>query len=155
MQNFRQQLFDIPESHFPAFYEHDWDRPGAQDRPSHAKKERHSTSNAEVMYRLQGTALTQARKPYRTVLLVTYDGRVISAQFLWRSTSHLKVDRHIIWYSFLCHSIAQSEKKGVRAIPNSFSYCHEELSGIQNLHRLSFCLINTLLNSAFLRHMYT
>ena len=41
MQNFRQQLlkstkriFDIPESHFPAFYEHNW------DRPSHAKKKR-------------------------------------------------------------------------------------------------------------------
>ena len=39
MQNFRQQLlkttkqlFDILESHFPAFYEHDW------DRSSHAKK---------------------------------------------------------------------------------------------------------------------
>ena len=39
MQNFRQQLlkttkqlFDIPESHFPAFYEHDW------DRSSHGKK---------------------------------------------------------------------------------------------------------------------
>ena len=39
MQNFRQQLlksttrlFDVPESHFPALYEHDL------DRPSHAKK---------------------------------------------------------------------------------------------------------------------
>ena len=34
MQNFSQQvlksttqLFDIPESNFPAFYEHNWDRP--------------------------------------------------------------------------------------------------------------------------------
>lgn len=41
MQNFRQQLlkstkrlFDIPESHFPAFYEHNW------GKPSHAKKKK-------------------------------------------------------------------------------------------------------------------
>ena len=46
MQNFRQQLlkttkqlFDIPESHFPAFYEHDW------DRPSHAKKKQQQQTN--------------------------------------------------------------------------------------------------------------
>ena len=97
MQNFRQQLlkstkrlFDIPESHFPAFYEHNW------GRSSHAKKkEKHSSSNAEVMYRRQWMALAQARKPYLTVLLFTYDGRVISAQFLWQSASRLKVDRHI------------------------------------------------------------
>ena len=46
MQNFRQQLlkttkqlFDIPESHFPAFYEHDW------DRSSHAKKKKQQQTN--------------------------------------------------------------------------------------------------------------
>ena len=46
MQNFRQQLlkttkqlFDIPESHFPAYYEHDW------DRSSHAKKKKQQTNN--------------------------------------------------------------------------------------------------------------
>ena len=84
MQNFRQQLlkttkqiFDFPERHFPAFYEHNW------ERPSHAKKnEKHSSSNAEVMYRRQRMALAQARKPYLTVLLFTYDRRVISVQFL-------------------------------------------------------------------------
>ena len=64
MQNFRQQLlkttkqlFDIPESHFPAFYEHDW------DRSSHAKKK---TTNKQL--------------PYRTGLLFTvfaHDGMVI------------------------------------------------------------------------------
>ena len=57
MQNFRQQLlkttkqlFDFPESHFPAFYEHDW------DRPSHAKKK---------------TTTTNKQLPYRTGLLFT------------------------------------------------------------------------------------
>ena len=46
MQNFKQQLlkttkklFDIPESNFPEFYEHDW------DRPSHAKKKQQQTNN--------------------------------------------------------------------------------------------------------------
>ena len=49
MQNFRQQLlkttkqlFDIPESHFPAFYEHDW------DRPSHAKKKNNNKQTTTV-----------------------------------------------------------------------------------------------------------
>ena len=39
--------------------------------------------------------------------------------------------------------MAQSEQKGVHAIPNSFSYRHddEELSCILNLHRLSFVLL--------------
>ena len=85
------RLFVTPESHFPAFYEHNW------DRPSHAKKkkEKHSSSNAEAMYRRQRTALAQARKSYRTILLFTYDGRVISAHFLWLSASRLKVDRRI------------------------------------------------------------
>ena len=67
MQTFRQQLlkttkqlFDIPESHFPAFYEHDW------DRPSHAKKKTTTTTNKQL--------------PYRTGLLFTvfaHDGMVI------------------------------------------------------------------------------
>ena len=64
MQNFRQQLlkstkqlFDIPESNFPAFYEHNW------DRPSHAKKKQQ-----------------QQQLQYRTGLLFTvftHDGMVI------------------------------------------------------------------------------
>ena len=50
MQNFRQQLlkttkqlFDIPESHFPAFYEHDW------DRPSHAKKKNNNNKQTTTV----------------------------------------------------------------------------------------------------------
>jgi len=144
MQNFRQQLlkstkrlFHIPESNLPAFYENDW------DRPSHAKKK--SSHNAEVLYRIQRIALTQARKPYRTGLLFTHDGMLISAQFHWRTARPLKVDRHISDIAFCATLWRRVNRKVFMLSPtHSFHigmknypvYCRHSL----NLHRFFFVL---------------
>ena len=118
------------------------------------KKEKHSSSNAEVMYRRQRMALAQARKPYLTVLLFTYDGRVISAQFLWRSASRLKVDRHISDIAF-CATPGRRVNRKVFMLYQIVFHIGMKNYPIYCIYTVFLFVLLTLLNSAFLRHMYT